>query len=183
MVDQSSFHCSCCGQLHDGPPLAWHLNAPDVWSTLSTAERKRRGELSSDQCVIDDKYFFIRGLVEIPVLDGEGPFDWGVWVSLSKASFDRTSELWEEPSRISEPPYFGWFSNSLPGYPETLNLKVAVHYRAVGVRPFLELEATDHPLSQEQANGITVARIQQIAEQMHHHNSELPRTRKRFGLF
>ncbi len=84
---------------------------------------------------------------------------------------------------IDEKKGTGWFSNSPPGYPETINLKVAVHSRAVGVRPFLELEATDHPLSQEQANGITVARIQQIAEQMHHHNSELMKTRKRFGLF
>ena len=169
--------------MHEGPPLAWHLNAPDAWAALSYAEREKRGELSSDQCFIDDQCFFIRGLVEIPVFDGNGPFAWGTWVSLSKANFERTSELWEEPSRVNEPSYFGWFSNSLPGYPETLNHKVAVHSCAVGIRPFLELEATGHPLALEQANGITLARIRAIAEKMHHHNSELPNPRKRFGLF
>ena len=163
--------------------MAWHLNAPDSWVALAESDRLRTGELSSDQCVIDNKYFFIRGLVEIPVIDGEGPFAWGVWASLSKASFDRSRELWEEPKRVNETSYFGWFSNSLAGYPETLNLKVAVHSRAVGVRPFLELEATDHPLAKEQVNGITVARVQEIAERMHHDNSELQKPRKRFWLF
>jgi hypothetical protein len=34
----------------------------------------------------------------------------------------------------------------------------------VGERPTITLEATDHPLSLEQRHGITMARVQQIAE-------------------
>jgi hypothetical protein len=168
----------------DGPPLAWHLEAPDLWSSLSSSERKQRGRLSSDQCVIDNEHFFVRGLVEIPVLDGDGPFAWGVWVSLSKVNFERTTALWHDPNRVNEPAYFGWFCNSIPGYPETLHLKTAVHSREVGLRPLIELEATDHPLSIEQRNGITAGRLRSIAEQMHHHNASVPTPRKkRFGLF
>lgn len=65
---------------------------------------------------------------------------YGAWVSLSKASFDRTSELWLDPRRVEEPPTFGWLSNSIPGYPETLNLKTSIHSRLVGFRPLIELE-------------------------------------------
>jgi Uncharacterized protein conserved in bacteria (DUF2199) len=68
------FKCSCCGEMLDGPPLAWHFDAPDLWNSISPAERNQRGELSSDQCVIDNQHFFVRGLVEIPALDGDGPF-------------------------------------------------------------------------------------------------------------
>ena len=152
--------------------------------TLSAQERVQRGELGSDQCIIDNDHFFVRGLVEIPVVDDDGPFAWGVWVSLSKASFDRTSELWNKPSRVDEPPYFGWLSNSLPGYPETLNLKTAVYSRAVGVRTLIELEQTAHPLAVEQQRGITAERIREIAEKMHHQNAQVTKGRKRkFGLF
>jgi len=74
------------------------------------------------------------------------------------------SELWETPGRKSEPPYFGWFSTSLPGYPETLNLKTNVYTRPVGQRPLIKLEPTDHPLAVEQQEGITMARVQEIVE-------------------
>jgi hypothetical protein len=134
--------------------------------------------------VIDGEHFFIRGLVEIPVVDGDGPFAWGVWVSLSKTSFDRANALWHDPNRVSEPAYFGWLCDSLPGYPETLHLKTSVHSREIGVRPYVELESTSHPLALEQRNGITVARIRAIAEQMHHHNPKVPESqKKRFWLF
>jgi hypothetical protein len=84
---------------------------------------------------------------------------------------------------MSEPSYFGWLCNSIPAYPETLHLKTAVHAREVGLRPLIELEATDHPLAIEQRDGITAARVRNIAEKMHHHNDSLPVPKKRFGLF
>jgi hypothetical protein len=123
-----------------------------------------RAELGSDQRIIDDQHHFVRGCLQIPVLDGLGPFIWGVWISLSEKSFERMSELWETPGREGEPPYFGWFSASLPGYPETLNPKTIVHTRPIGQRPLIELEPTDHPLAVEQREGITMARVQEIAE-------------------
>jgi hypothetical protein len=43
-------------------------------------------------------------------------------------------------------------------------LKTNIHTNPVGVRPFVELEPTDHPLAVEQRNGITLARVQEIAE-------------------
>ena len=75
------------------------------------------------------------------------------------------SELWEIEGRESEPPYFGWLSTSLPCYEaETFLLKTRVHTRPVGRRPFIELEPTEHSLAIEQRNGITLKRVQEIAE-------------------
>lgn len=172
-MNSQSFQCSCCGETLFGPPLAWHFQAPAAWHALPLGERENRGEISSDQCVIDDQHFFIRGLVKIPIVGSEEPFEWGVWVSLSRANFERAASLWHDADRVNEPAYFGWFSNSLPGYPETLFLKTMVHSRGVGLRPYIELERTDHSLALEQRNGISVARVKQIAEQMHHHNLEM----------
>lgn len=57
---------------------------------------------------------------------------------------------------------FGWLSTELPIYPDTINLKTNVHMRAVGIRPLIELEPTNHPLAMEQRNGITRLRVDDI---------------------
>ena len=41
-----------------------------------------------------------------------------------------------------------------------------VHLRADGIRPYIELEPTDHPLAVEFREGITMERVQEIAEQL-----------------
>ncbi len=43
-----------------------------------------------------------------------------------------------------------------------------VHLWDDGIRPYIELEPTDHPLAVEQRTGITVERVQQIFEAMTH---------------
>jgi hypothetical protein len=142
--------------------------APALWSTIPEAEREERAMLSPDLCLIDEQHAFIVGNLELPVLDSDEPFSWDVWVSLSLPHFKRAFQLWEQPERVAEPPYFGWLSTSLPGYPETLHLKTMVHTREVGRRPRIELEQTDHPLAVEQRQGISLARVQEIAELVLH---------------
>jgi hypothetical protein len=126
--------------------------------------------LEQEQCIIRDEHFFVRGRLVIPVADATGTeFDWGVWVSLSRDSFTRALSLRATPGREREQPYFGWMSTELPLYqPSTLSLKTRVHTQAVGERPLIELEPTDHPLAVEQRAGITLARVQEIAETLLH---------------
>jgi hypothetical protein len=163
-----NYRCSSCGQVHDGPPLSYSAYAPALWYTLSEDERDHRALLSSDNCVIDRKYFFIMGNIEIPILDSQDIFIWSVWVSLSKSNYNRAKKLWLKEDRETEVPYFGWLSTQLIVYPDTLNLKTMVHTRPVGQRPWVELEATDHPLSIEQRKGITRDRVIEFAEKILH---------------
>ncbi len=143
-----------------------------MYFTIPEAERAERTLLSSDQCVIDDEHFFVVGNIDIPIIGAKELFSWDVWVSLSQKNFTRAHQLWKKRGRASEPPYFGWLSTLLPGYPNTLSLKTHVHTRAVGRRPFVELEPTDHPLAVEQRTGITWERVQEIAELVLHSESE-----------
>lgn len=164
------FRCAACGDWHDELPFAYASPAPDVYETIPSDERDRRVVLGSDQCIVDDELFFARGIVELPVVDASERFHWGVWVSLSRASFERMSELWETPGREREPPYFGWLSTTLPLalYPSTLHLKTQLQTQPVGVRPLLTLEPTDHPLSVEQRSGIRLARVEEFAARLLH---------------
>jgi hypothetical protein len=146
----------------EGLPFAFHAEAPDAWSS-SLVEDPESG-LTADQCVIGGERFFARGLLEIPVLDGEQNFVWGVWVELSSGSFERMSELWETPHREREPPYPGWLANALPAYEKsTLGMLARMKTRPVGLAPAVQVSADDHPLAQEQADGISLARVREIA--------------------
>lgn len=66
-------------------------------------------------------------------------------------------------------PFFGWVSTELaPLYPSTLSLKTMVHCRDDGLRPLIELEATDHPLALEQHQGVPISRVAQIYSHFEH---------------
>src|SRR5207249_10099644 len=93
---------------------------------------------------------------------------YGGRLSLSPDNFERYQALFDERDPSQEPPYFGWFCNQLPGYPDTLNLKTKVYLRPYPQRPRIELEPTGHPLAVEQRNGITLERLQEILEANKH---------------
>ena len=150
--------CACCAEQHDYPLLSFHLPAPAYWSPA--LEGQEGCSLTEDLCVIEDRYFFVHALIEIPVRGQDDPFVWGAWVSLSEDSYTRTVDAWETPGRESADPVFGWLSSELPGYRRsTLHLKTMVHTRAVGLRPLVEMESTRHRLAREQRGGITQATL------------------------
>ena len=157
------FKCRTCEEWHEGMP---HLSAvaPLYYYAVPEAERTARSELTSDTCIVDDEFFFVRGVIEVPVEGLDEPFGWGVWVSLSEPNFREYMIHFEDPRRSELGPYFGWLSAAIAGYPDTENLKTHMQPREPGVRPLIELEPTDHPLAVEQRQGIDRARLTEIYE-------------------
>jgi hypothetical protein len=164
-----SFKCACCGEVHEGMP-SFDADAPATFYGVPEDERESRCQLTSDECVIDGHMFFVRGCVEIPVLDEADSFSWGVWVSLSEASFLEWRKFYDVGKRTHVGPFFGWLNTSLECYPDSLNLKTMVHLRDAGIRPFVELEPTDHSLAVEQRTGITATRAAELLSYMLHSN-------------
>ena len=156
--------CSRCGAEHEGVPLDWAYDRPVYWD----GTRSEHDWLTEDLCTwtddVGERSYFIRGVLHVPIPETGGTLGYGVWSSLSEQSFKRVSELWDDPARVEEEPYFGWLSNSLPGYPETLNLPLDVVVQEIDKRPSLVLHEGDHPLIGEQRRGISVARVHEIAE-------------------
>jgi hypothetical protein len=148
--------------------LDWAFNSPFYWNVIDKNERSKRGFLNSDFCTIDEREFFIRGVIAIPIIDSTELFMWGVWAQLSQAHFDRMVELWNDPKIIYEPPYSGLLSNKISIYPSTLDLKLQSRSTDVKDRPLFEIEQVTHPLAVEQRVGITQNRIEEIATQMAH---------------
>jgi hypothetical protein len=151
----ASYRCATCGELHTGLPDLGS-DQPYAYWTVPDEERERRIRLSADTCIIDDREFYIRGVIEIPVHDYPERFGFGVWVSQKKENF---YQYVENPDSAEIGPFFGWLSTRIDFYPvDTLLLKTMAHFRSDGLRPYIELEPTDHPLAVDQRKGISVER-------------------------
>jgi hypothetical protein len=130
------FECATCGKVHQKSPRSFAADFPDTYASMKREERDVRSVISSDQCVVDQEWFFIRGCLEIPVLSSTEPFLWGLWASVREEVFDEISESWEETGREKiRGPFKGRLANSFSLYEETLNLKVKILIQPVSTRP------------------------------------------------
>ena len=133
MSEAFSFTCERCGDVHEGLP-DFGFDAPIYYHETPETERAERCWLTDDLCVLDDTHYFVRAVLLVRLGQTSESFGWGVWTSLSQQNYQRYVELWDAAIPEGEGPYFGWLSNRIPFYPDTLNLKVAVHLRDAGER-------------------------------------------------
>ena len=154
-----SYRCSTCGAHHeDLPDLG--MDYPDQYWGVPEEERAARVEVTEDTCVIDDEHFFIRGVIEIPIHDHPETFGFGVWVSQKKDNFYTYVENFNS---ADIGPFFGWLCSSISYYDEeTLLLKTMAHFMGGRARPRIEVEPTEHPLSVDQREGISLSKAWEI---------------------
>lgn len=156
-----AFTCRLCGERHEGMP-ALAADAPLYYYAIPESEREKRCHLESEICIVDDKFYFIRSNILIPVAGLNQKFSWGVWVSLARENMWEYLDHYEDGDRNRHGPYFGWLSADFLVYPDSQNLKTRVHIQPPNERPHIELEPTDHPLAIEQREGISQERLAEI---------------------
>lgn len=162
------WRCSRCGEEHEDLPLDLAFDAPTYWD----GGRGERDRLTEDVCTWTDDAgrlnYFVRCILPLPIVGHDERFAYGVWASLSEANFERFLALYDDPTRVDEPPYFGWLSNVLPDYPDTLNLRTDVVIYDASLRPKLVLHDAAHPLVRHQREGITLDRVRSVVERALH---------------
>ncbi len=168
MTTAYRYKCSQCDDWHEGFPDVVY-DVPAYALSVPEAEKSKRLFLTSDLCVIDEQQFFIRCVMNVPIKGMNDIFGWDVWSSLSEANFLRYQEHFDEDmSNWSST--FGYLCNKLPEYPDTLSLKLNVLPQRQGQRPLLILKPTDHPLSIDQREGMSLERALKIAEPFLHND-------------
>jgi len=162
--------CATCGQSHEGIEFSFEQDSPDPYANLSPDARDTRAILTTDHCIIDQKTFFLRGCLEIPIIGHSEPFLWGLWAIVWEKDFDEIDDCWDSPGREkTHGPFKGRLANSLKDYPETLNLKLKIVLQPVGTRPLFYIEESEHPLAQEQQHGISYQLAMERASLYLHH--------------
>ena len=158
-----SFTCACCGRtVTELPDLAFA--APAHYDQIPEPERAGRATLGPDFCVLDAEDYFIRVVLPIPLLGTDRTFMWGVWTTLSEANFQRYVETFNDRDQSKLGGMFGWLSNRVPHYPETLSLQTTVWPQDGNQRPHLWINKAhaDHPLFREQREGMSPERLGEI---------------------
>ena len=166
-LQHTSWRCGSCQDTHFG---LFDLGCakPDFWldSELplpNSAIAESRHCLTEDFCILDNEHYFVRCVLRLPLIGSPGEyFGFGVWSTLSRKNFDRYLETFDSGLQEGLGPWFGWFSNRLTGYPDTLNLKCQIHPRPGRQRPWLELEPGEHTLAKEFLQGVTYERLLEI---------------------
>jgi hypothetical protein len=161
------FVCSVCGERH-ALSLSYSVKAPKAAGEVPVAEQAVRVEMTKDQCVIDSSKFYLRGRIPIPVHGMEEPFIWGVWAEVSPKTYLRADALWKTEGRENEPVFTGYLATEVPIYGNTIDLEVDVKTQVVGRRPHFYVQDEAHPIAVEQREGISMARVQEIAELVAH---------------
>lgn len=163
-----AYKCGACDAVHRGLP-DWGAPAPDVYFEVPEKERDQRFELTTDICISDDEHYFVRGVLDLPILQHRARFSFGVWVSLGAESFERVLREWDDPARVLREPDAGWLATHFPGRlfcGKRSRLRVHVYQREPGQRPLVSLQPTDHPLARVQHNGFTIADARRLAEHL-----------------
>lgn len=165
--------CPCCNEpIEPGTmPLDYSFRLPDNGIVISRGKfpwRVRQQGMSF--CSIDLRYYYIRGVVEIPIIGQEQLLCWGTWISVLKEDYKKYYNSFDADGgteNVLDEPILGLLANSFPPeiYPDAYDIKVMAFDRQRMALRF-ELEPTDHPLSLEQYNGITVERVHEIARHM-----------------
>lgn len=155
-------------QIHEGSP-SFGFSEPWQYTTLPEDRRLNDAKLGPDLCIIHTKDhfdFFIRGCLGIPIRGVDDPFLWGVWISVSAEAFRRYGDTWDDPVETDE--YCGWLCSKVSLYPDSLGLEAIARPQLNGQRPMITLEPSDHPLSVDCREGLTIERAQEMAEQLVH---------------
>lgn len=171
-ANMSGFQCARCGQYHDHLPMCLGAPVPEPYAHIPQAARKTRVVLSPDQCVIDGRFFFVLGRIQISVKTQNDPFTWLCWTSVSATDFQlfypATNK--KHPTKLS---CTAGLATVLPYGLTTLGLKCRLTRSRHQERPLIQLLECEHPLYFEQQNGISPKRLQEIMEAAFHGQSFL----------
>jgi hypothetical protein len=160
--------CPKCGKEHDLWESEVGFELPDEVFALPHPARQERATSTTDLCVLDETRFFIRVVLLIPVR-GEGrDFGWGVWAEVSPADYARYKQLWDSTEQRQEPAFLGHLANALPGCGAALGLRLRVHLESPAERPSVTIAEDQHPLAQDQRDGVHPERVLEwLSEYLH----------------
>lgn len=126
---------------------------------MSPEVRSRLVQENNDLCIVEGKRFFVRGLLPLPVESRKHPYCIGLWVEVSRSSFERIYDLWDSEEQLSEMPFEAQLANEIPTVSGSRGLEAELRLTGPTTRPDVLLRLSSHPLYIEQAKGIDAHRV------------------------
>lgn len=150
--------CAHCNEEHTEVEPAFRR--PDAFFAVPEAERAARVFESDDLVSIDDEAFFLRGVVQLPVLGREAGYAWGFWVKVAKAHFEVYRRYFDDDPPPEHAGFPGTLANQTRWLPPTLGLPVHVHLGRGRSRPGFVMLDDAHELTRHQTQGVPLALVE-----------------------
>lgn len=152
-----NYICATCGKKHSDLP-AIGFDEPFYYQILNEKDKEEKALMNEDLCRIeydDQTDYFVRAVLQIPIIDHEQTLDYGIWVSVSEKTFKEYFIQIEE-EKPEEKTYFGMISNWIGDYEiDTKGLHMNVETQLGNIRPLLFPHESNHELVHNWENGIT----------------------------
>ena len=163
------WRCSCCGETFTGLPLDAAFKPPVDWDALDD-EGRQTAKVNDDFCAVrfpDGRIDrFIRCILPLPVPRISSEFRFGVWMSVSQASWN-IYDAGFDSGEYSQPSCFGYLMNGISDYEGSRLLHADILFEPGRARPTVKLHDADHPLVLAQRNGVAVEQVERWAAMMH----------------
>jgi hypothetical protein len=156
-----AFVCSVCGQHHDERLLDIRLGLPGDIHAIDPDDRSERAWLADDFAVLDDRRFFVRGLLELPIPELDDRFAYGTWVEVAMPDFQELMRRWHSDEQFA--PVDCTLANELEPYRDTTGLSATLHATSADKLPTVDLADAPHELVRDQRQGITAHRSDELA--------------------
>lgn len=162
-------NCPCCNKPIDPRTLDFACGLPDdIFSLVKQGphELKARAKMTPDLCVLDDKRFFQRGLLAIPVEGSRQPFNYGVWFEVSFTDARRIHAAWDDAEAYMALRIKAKLANKIEPYAQP-TLGIAVELAAKSQSQRLSAMSVDSPwLMALMTRGWTKAEHKEIAAKL-----------------
>lgn len=136
-------------------------------------ERPGRVWLDADICAIDDRQFFVKGLLDIPIQGVKEPLSWGLWVAQTEEELnayedtrgtDQAGVVTQGQITVTMPGYFELDQNG-----ENYRLDCELIGQRSGLRPIINLLPSEHILYRDHKFGISWDRAVELIAKVPHH--------------
>ncbi|WP_355499249.1 DUF2199 domain-containing protein [Xanthomonas sp. PPL133] len=163
-MTEHDFVCANCGQAHPGLPTDWAFGLPDEVFALPYLDRYRRARFNTDLCTLDDRRFFVRGVLKIPFTYRDDAFAWGVWAEVSKEDHDFYVDHFND-AQVQGRRFSGVLANAITGLSNAVGLPFSVELQDPRSRPeFAFPSCAEHALAVDQRTGIDEAQHHRMLE-------------------
>lgn len=165
-MPSTSYICSTCGKEHEGLPADWGFRLPDEVHELSYLDRYARSRSNADLCTLDERRYFVRGVLAVPLAEQDDSFGWGIWAEVDRGTHDDYVRTFnDDESTLTTKA--GKLVNTVRGYSETRELPVHICFHGGNTRPtFVFPPEVAHGLAHEQRQGISRKRHHDILESL-----------------
>ena len=161
------YRCPACSEIHQGfPALAYQL--PDPIYALTADERDARAIISSDLCILDDRRHFVRCVLSVDVNGYDEQLEFGPWVEIDRNAFSRYSVWFNLAASPGWSQVKGKLANAFPAQEQTtLGLSCCLILPDTDdERPTVKIMDPKHPLFDDQAAGISIARATELVSSL-----------------